>query len=88
MGVIKQIEMTTADLFCLITELEEPEFEDKRGAYRGNFTTESDDNSANLFDFFGTKHEFVDKWFKREYVVRYKGVPLVLYKENRTTLTT
>jgi len=87
-GVIKQIEMTTADLFCLITEFDEPDFEDKRKDYRGNFKVESKDNSANIFDFFSIKHEFVDKWFKKEYGVTYKGVPLVLYRENRTTLNT
>ena len=85
-GVINEIEITTSDLFQMITEIDAPEFAEFRKDYRSQFKVESDDNSANLFDFFALKKDFVDNWFNRVYNVNYKGVSLRLLKENRTTL--
>jgi len=85
-GIINEIELTTADLFMLITEIDSPEFTELRKDFRGKFKVESEDNTANLFDFFALKAEFVDNWFKREYIVTYRGVPLRLLEENRARL--
>lgn len=85
-GIINEIEITTSDLFQLITEIDAPEFAELRKDFRGKFKVESEDNTANLFDFFALKADFVDNWFKREYIVTYKGVPLRLLKENRAHL--
>ena len=87
-GIIREIEITNKDLFCLITELEAPEMIDYRADVRSRFKVESSDNTANLFDFFALKFDFVDRWVKREYIVTYKGVRLTLFKENRATLQT
>ena len=85
-GIVKEIELTTSDLFQMITEIDAPEFAELRKDFRGKFKVESEDNTANLFDFFALKTHFVDKWFEREYDVTYKGVPLRLLKENRAHL--
>jgi hypothetical protein len=91
-AIVNEFELTPSDLFCIITELDSPEMKaaemtEKRKEYRSRFKVESKDNSANIFDFFSLKRDFVDKWFKREYTVTYQGVPLHLLRENRSRLT-
>ena len=92
-GIINEIEITLQDLYVIMSELDSeemktPEMREKRKEYRGRFEVESDDNSANLFDFWSLKEKFVDNWFKMKYIVSYQGVPLRLLKENRTTIQT
>jgi len=81
---VNEFELTPKDLFCVMSELDSPEMRDKRSDYRKRFRVESEDNSANIFDFFSLKREFVDKWVKREYSVKYEGVPLKLVEDDRT----
>ena len=83
---INEFELTPKDLFILMTEFDSPEMKDNRAKYRGRFKVISDDNSANLFDFFSLKRDFVDNWFKHKYSVTYQGVPIRLVKENRARL--
>lgn len=88
-AIVNEIELTTADLFCLITELDSQELKEIPKTwkeYRNRFKVESEDDSANIFDFFALKHEFVERWFKREYTVTYEGVPLRLVEHNRKNL--
>ena len=68
---MNEFELTPSDLFCVMSELDSPEMKDKKADYRKRFKVESEDNSANLFDFFSLKREFVDKWVKKEYIVTY-----------------
>ena len=81
---MNEFELTPSDLFCVMSELDSPEMKDKKADYRKRFKVESEDNSANLFDFFSLKREFVDKWVKKEYIVTYEGVPLKLVEDDRT----
>ncbi len=67
-----------------MSELDSPEMRSMRSNYRKHFRVESGDNTANIFDFFSLKREFVDKWVKQEYTVKYEGVPLKLVEEDRT----
>lgn len=85
-AMISEFELTTADLFCIMSELHSPEMKEHRADIRKRFHVKSDDNSANVFDFFALKREFVENWFKQEYTVTYQDVPLRLLKENRTNI--
>ena len=85
-GILNEFEITPSDLFQIVTELDAPEMREHRAEFKNRFKVYSDDNSANIFDFFAVKRNFVDKWFKREYVVEYEGVPLRLVEEDRTSL--
>lgn len=87
-GVLNEFELTPRDLFCVMTELDSSEMKeesDKRKDYRSRFKVQGDD-SANLFDFFSLKRDFIDKWFKCEYTVTFDGIPLRLVQENRKNL--
>jgi len=86
MAIINEFELNPRDLFLIVSELDSPELAEDRSEYRSRFEVSSEDNSANLFDFFRLKKDFVDKWFKRQYYVTYQGVPLRLVEENRTHL--
>ena len=90
-AIINEFELTPADLFCLITELDSsemkaPEMANMRKEYRNRFKVQSKDGTANIFDFFSLKRDFVAKWFRREYEVTYQGVPLRLVETNKATI--
>lgn len=83
-ALINCFEITPRDLFCLISEIHSEEMAEHRREIRSRFKVEG--KSANIFDFFALKREFVAKWYAGEYGVTYRGIPIRLYESKREHL--
>lgn len=88
-AIIDEIEMTPAELYQLIREIELKEGHEVRHEIKKKFKVSGEDdkgNSANVFEFFALKDVFVDNWKKRVYTVTYREVVLRLVDNVRKPL--